>query len=81
MKSCFVDNGINTNSTHNGGKICCCRKIYQYLEKQNLEIYDLKILRCVFVNNLDDVVDKCKHTYHNKTKIMPAYVSFSTYID
>ena len=39
------------------------------------------MLRFVCVNNLDDIVDKCKHTYHNKNKIMPAYVRFSTYID
>ena len=28
MKSCLVDNGIKTNSTHNKGEICSCRKIY-----------------------------------------------------
>ena len=35
----------------------------------------------VYIDKLDDIVDKCNNTYHNTIKIKPVEVKSSTYID
>ena len=35
----------------------------------------------VYSNKLDNIVNKCNHTYHNTIKIKPDDVKSSTYID
>ena len=35
----------------------------------------------VYIDKLDDIVDKCNNTYHNTIKIKPVDVKSSTYID
>ena len=41
----------------------------------------LKISKNVYIDKLDDIVDKYNNTYHSTTKMKPVDVKSSTYID
>ena len=47
-------------------------KIYKYMTSKSKNMY---------INNLDDIVDKYNHRYHNKIKMKHVDISSSTYID
>ena len=47
-------------------------KIYKYMASTSQNVY---------IDKLDDIVDKCNNTYHNTIKIKPVDVKSSTYID
>ena len=39
------------------------------------------ISKNVYINKLDDIVDKCNNTYHRTIKMKPVDVEDNTYID
>ena len=39
------------------------------------------VLTNVYIDKLDDILNKCNNTYHSKIKMKPADVKASTYID
>ena len=73
MKSWLQDNEMEMYSTHNEGK--------HLLERQGTKkIYDFSIKK-VYIDKLDDIVDKYNNTYHRIIKMKPADINSSTYTD
>ena len=35
----------------------------------------------VYINKLDDIIDKCNNTYHRATKMKPIVLKTGTYVD
>ena len=58
-------------STHKEGKICYYCKIHKNFEKQNLLIHDFGF-KNVYIDKLDDIVNKYSNIYHSKIKMKPA---------
>ena len=58
-------------STHNEGKFVRTlkNKIYKYITL---------LSKSVFIDKLDDIVNKCNNTYHSTIKIKPVNVKSST---
>ena len=44
-------------------------------------LINLQIAKNVYIDKLDDIVNKCNYTYHSTIKMKPADVNSSTYID
>ena len=60
-------------------KVYCCWEIYQDPEDKNLHSYwNVKIY--VYIDKLDEIVDKCNNTYYRTTKTKPTVVKPGTYI-
>ena len=58
----------------------------RFIRKQNLKKTKfvnilLQYQKNVYVDNLDDIVNKCNNTYHSTIKMKPVDVKSSTYID
>ena len=79
LNSWLHHNCIEMYSIHNR-KICCCKKIYQNLEKQNLKRY-VHNIKNVYIDNLDEVVDKYNNTCYRTIKMKPVDVQLGTYIE
>ena len=58
-------------------KICCCWKIY----KNKIYKYMTSVSKNVYIDKLDDIVNKYIDTYHSTIKLISANVKLSTYID
>ena len=67
-------------STHNGGKSVVAERFIRTL-KNNIYKYMTSILKNVYIDKLDDIVNKYKNTYHRTIKIKPVDIKSSTYID
>ena len=67
-------------STHNGGKSVVAERFIRTL-KNNIYKYMTSILKNVYIDKLDDIVNKYKNTYHRTIKIKPVVIKSSTYID
>ena len=67
-------------STHNGGKSVVAERFIRTL-KNNIYKYMTSILKNVYIDKLDDIVNKYKNTYHRTIKIKPVNIKSSTYID
>ena len=71
---------METYSTHNEGKSIIAErfirtvknKIYQYMTSVSKDFY---------IDQLDDIVNKCNNTYQNRIKMKPGDLKLSTYID
>ena len=79
FKKWFKDNDTEMYSIHNEGKSVAERfirtlrtKIYKYMTS---------ISRNVYIDKLDDIVNKCNNTYHRKNKIETVDVTHNAYID
>ena len=57
--------------------MCCCRKSYQNFKEQDLQPYDCSI-KHVYIDKLDEVVDKCNNTYHRTIIMKPDHVKQGT---
>ena len=80
MKSWLDKNDIEIYSTHNEGKSVVAERFNRALKN--------KIYRCmtsvsnnVYINKLDDIVNKYNNSYHSTMKIKPVDVNSNTYID
>ena len=49
--------------------------------KNKINKYMTSVSKIVYINNLADIVNKYNNTYHSTTKMKPADVKSSTYID
>ena len=67
-------------STHNKGKSVVAERFIRMLKRK---IYKLmtSISKNVYIDKLDDIVDKYNNTYHAKTKMKPIDVKDNTYIN
>ena len=67
-------------STHNEGKSVVAERLIKTL-KNKIYKYMTSISKNVYVDKLDDIVNKYKNTYHCTIKMKPVDVKPSTYID
>ena len=67
-------------STHNEGRSFIAERFIRTL-KNKIYKYMTSISKIVYVDKLDDIVNKYNNTYHSTTKMKLVDVESSTYID
>ena len=67
-------------STHNEGKSVVAERFIRTLMNK-IYRYMTSISRNVYVNKLDDIVNKYNNTYHTTIKMKPIDVKDNTYIN
>ena len=80
MKSWLEKNDIEMYSTHNEGKSVIAERFIRTL-KNKIYKYMTSISKNVYIDKLDDIVNKYNNTYHSTIKMKPADVKSNTYID
>ena len=80
MKSWLEKNDIVMYSTHNEGKSIVAKGFIKTL-KNEIYKYITSISKYIYVDQLDDIVNKYKNTYHSTIKMKPFYVRSNTYVD
>ena len=80
MKSWPGKNAIEMYSTCNEGKYLLAERFIRTL-KNKIYKYMISILKNVFIDKLDDIVNKYNNTYYTTMKMKPVDVKLSTYID
>ena len=68
-------------STHNEGKSFVAEKLTVVPLKTKICKYMTSISRNVYIDKLDDIVNKYNNTYHGTIKMKPVDVKDNTYID
>ena len=74
------DNDIIMYSTHNEGKSVVAERFIKTL-KGKIYKYTTSILKNVYIDKLDDIVDEYNNTYHTTIKMKPIDVKDYTYIN
>ena len=67
-------------SAHNEGKSVVAERFIRTL-KNKIYRYTTSITKNVYIDELDNIVNKCNHTYHSMIKMKLFDVKPSTYID
>ena len=67
-------------SAHNEGKSVVAERFIRTL-KNKIYKYMTSISKNVYIDKLDDIVNKCNNTYHIIIKTKPVDVKPSTYFD
>ena len=80
MKSWLEKNDIEMYSTHNEGKSLIAERFIRTL-KNKIYKHMTSIPKNMYVDKLDDIVNKYNNTYHRTIKMKPVDVKPSTYID
>ena len=80
MKSLFKKNSIEMYSSHNEGKTVITERLIRTLGNKIYK-YMTSISKNVYIDKLDDVVNKYNNTYHNTIKMKPVDVKSRTYIE
>ena len=80
FKKWLQDNDIVMYSTHNEGKSVVAERFIRTL-KSKIYKYMTSISKNVYINKLDDIVNKYNNTYHTTIKIKPIDVKDNTYIN
>ena len=80
FKKCLRDNDIVMYSTHNEGKSVVAERCIRTL-KSKIYKYMTSISKNVYIDKLDDIVDKYNNTYHTTIKMKPIDVKDNTYIN
>ena len=80
MKSFVHNNDIEMYLTHNEGKYVIAERFIKTL-KNKIYKYMTSISQNVYIDKLDDIVNKYNNTYHNTIKMKPVDVKSNTYID
>ena len=80
LKKWLRDNNIVMYSTHNEGKSVAAERFIRTL-KSKIYKYMTSISKSVYIDKLDDIVDKYNNTYHTTIKMKPIYVKGNTYIN
>ena len=80
MKSWLRDNNIEMYLTHNEGKSVVAERLIKTLKNK---IYKpmTSIPKNVYIDKLDEIVNKYNNTYRNTIKMKPANVKDNTYIN
>ena len=79
MKSYLEKNNIEMYSTHNKWKSVVAERSVSTLKNRTYK-YMTSISKNVYIDKLDDTVNKYNNTYHRAIKIKPADVKWNTYI-
>ena len=77
MKLWLQDNDIEMFSTQNEGKSAVAKKFVRTL-KNKIYKYMTSISKTVYIDKLDDIVNKYNYTHYNTIKMKPADVKSST---
>ena len=80
MKSWLEENDIEIYPTHNQVKYAVAERSIRIL-KSKIDKYMISILKNVFIDQLNGIVNKYNNTYHSTIKMKPVDVKSSTYID
>ena len=80
MKSWLEKNAVEMHSAHNEGKHVVTERFIRTL-KNNIYKYMTSILKTVYIDKLDDIVNRYYNIYHSTIKIKSADIKPSTYID
>ena len=80
MKSCLEKNDIEIYSTYNEGKSVIAERLIRTINNKIYK-YMTPISKNVYIDILDDTVNKYNNTYHITIKMKPVDVKQSTYID
>ena len=78
LKKWLRDNDIVMYSTHNEGKSVVAERFIRTLKSKNNK-YMISISKNVYIDKLDDIVDKYNNTYHTTIKMKLADVKDTTY--
>ena len=73
-------NDIEMYSTHNEGKSVIAERFFRTLENKIYK-YMTAILKNVYIDKLDDIVNKYNNNFHRTYKMKPVDVKSSTCID
>ena len=66
-------------STHNEWKFVVVERFIRTLKKKIYK-YMTSVSKNVYIDKLDDIVNKCNNTYHSTIKIKPVDVKSHTHI-
>ena len=80
IKSWLEKNVIELYSTHNEGKSVVAER-FMRIFKNKIYKYMTSMSKNVYINKLDDAVNKYNNTYHTTIKMKPIDAKSSTYID
>ena len=80
MKSWLEKNAIEMHSTHNEGKSVAAERFIRTL-KNEIYKYMTLILKNVYIDKLDDIVNKSNNAYHRTIKMKPADMKSNTCIN
>ena len=80
LKSWLEKNDIEMYSMHNEGKSVAAERFIRTLKKKTYK-YMTSISKNVYIDELDDIVDKYNNTYHITIKMKPVDVKSNKYID
>ena len=80
MKSQLQDNNIEMYSTHNEGKSVIAERFFKTL-KNKLYKYMNLISKNMYIDKLDDTVNKCNNKFYSTIKMKSVDVKSSTYND
>ena len=80
MKSCLEDNDIKMYSTPHEEKSVAAERFVQ-TSKSKLYKYMTSVSKNMYIDKLDDIVNKYNNPYHNAIKMKPVDVKSNTYID
>ena len=80
IKSWLEKNVIETYSTHNEEKSIVVERVIRTL-KNRIDKYMTSLPKNVYINKLDNIVNKCNNTYHSTIKKKPVDVKSRTNID
>ena len=68
-------------STHSEGKYVVAERFIKTLKNKIYKyMTTISISKSVYIDKLDDIVDKYNNIYHSTIKMKPVNVKFSTYI-
>ena len=80
MKSWLEKSDIEMCSTYNEGKSIVVERFIRILKRKNYK-YVTPISKNVYIDKLDNIVNKYNNIYHRTIKMKPVNVKSSTYID
>ena len=80
MKSWLEKNSVKMYSTLNAGKSVVAERFIKTL-KNKIYKHMTSISKNVYIDKLDDIVNKYNNTYHRTIKMKPIDVKDNTYID
>ena len=80
MKSWLEKNAVEMYSTHSEGKYVIAERFIRTL-RNKIYKYMTSISKNVYIDKLDDIVNKYRNTYHRTIKMKPDVVKLSTYIN
>ena len=68
-------------STHSKGKYVVAERFIKILKNKIYKyMTTISISKSVYIDKLDDIVDKYNNIYHSTIKMKPVNVKFSTYL-